>query len=234
MGFSFSEIYRKAIALFDDPKISKAYETSQVQFNKLMYTFLQNAISMFNNPLSISIRQAEHTEPKGTLETFEADGESNTFSLSGEFELMDNSVYDFVEGDLRVQGTINKETKTVTFPDVLPKGQQYAFEQYYVGEFTGSFTGYSPGSGTDEAVNGYIKDILARLLVKAWGEEERNWLLDIRNIMQDSDFKIMSNDKILRSKNEWIDQLDAEIYNYQNRLAWQIRFMNGSQRLGRG
>lgn len=76
MGFSFGDVYRKAIALFDDPKITKAYETSQVQFNKLMYTFLQNAISMFNNPLSISIRLAEYTEPKGTMEIFESDGET--------------------------------------------------------------------------------------------------------------------------------------------------------------
>lgn len=234
MGFSFGDVYRKAIALFDDPKITKAYETSQVQFNKLMYTFLQNAISMFNNPLSISIRLAEYTEPKGTMEIFESDGETQTFQLSDDFELMENSVYDYVEGEIRVRGSVNVDERTVTFPHVLPKGQQYAFEQYYIGEFTGNFSGYNPGSGGDQSVNGYIKDILARLLVKAWGEEERNWLLDIRNIMQDSDFKIMSNDKILKSKNEWIDQLDAEIYNYQNRLAWQIRFMNGSRRLGRG
>lgn len=39
MGFSFGDVYRKAISLFDDPKITKAYETSQVQFSKLMYTF---------------------------------------------------------------------------------------------------------------------------------------------------------------------------------------------------
>ena len=83
-------------------------------------------------------------------------------------------------------------------------------------------------------VVGYVKDILARLLVKAWGEEERNLLLDIRNLMQDSDFKIMSNDRILKAKNEWVDQLDSEIYNYQNRLAWQIRFMGGSKFIGRG
>ena len=52
--------------------------------------------------------------------------------------------------------------------------------------------------------------------------------------MQDSDFKIMSNDRILKAKNEWVDQLDSEIYNYQNRLAWQIRFMGGSKFIGRG
>lgn len=89
---------------------------------------------------------------------------------------------------------------------MLPEGQQYAIEQYYIGEFTDSFEGLTATKRLgNNLVIGYVKDILARLLVKAWGEEERNLLLDIRNIMQDSDFKIMSNDRILRSKNEWID-----------------------------
>ena len=52
---------------------------------------------------------------------------------------------------------------------------------------------------------GEIKDILARLLVKSWAESERNLLMDIRNILQDSDFKLTSNARILESKNKWID-----------------------------
>ena len=79
-----------------------------------------------------------------------------------------------------------------------------------------------------------IKDILARLLVKAWAESERNMLLDIRNLMQDSDFKITGNDRILKSKNLWVDQLDTEIMQLQNKLAWNIRFMNGSVNVGIG
>ena len=44
MGFLFSDVYTKAIALFDDPRITKAYETDRVQFSKIMYTYMQNAI----------------------------------------------------------------------------------------------------------------------------------------------------------------------------------------------
>lgn len=32
MGILFSDIYTKAIALFDDPKITQAYKTNIVQF----------------------------------------------------------------------------------------------------------------------------------------------------------------------------------------------------------
>ena len=31
-----------------------------------MYTYLQNAISMFNNPLSVSLRLSNYKEPIGT------------------------------------------------------------------------------------------------------------------------------------------------------------------------
>lgn len=235
MGILFSDVYRKAIALFDDPRITTAYETNPLQFNKIMYTYLQNAISMFNNPLSVSLRLSEYKEPKGIMQVFEGDGENSTFELDPEFEILDNSVYNYIEREILVQGTIDANTHTVSFPDVLPEGKQYAVEQYYVGEFTDNFEGLTNKNvqGANLVV-GYVKDILARLLVKAWGEEERNLLLDIRNLMQDSDFKIMSNDRILRAKNAWIEQLDSEIYNYQNRLAWQIRFMGGSKFIGRG
>ena len=52
--------------------------------------------------------------------------------------------------------------------------------------------------------------------------------------MQDSDFKLTGNDRVLKSKNLWVDQLDTEILQLQNKLAWNIRFMNGSQKIGRG
>ena len=90
MGILFSDVYRKAIALFDDPRITTAYETNPLQFNKIMYTYLQNAISMFNNPLSVSLRLSQYKEPKGIMQVFEGDGKNNKFELDPEFEIQDN------------------------------------------------------------------------------------------------------------------------------------------------
>ena len=186
MSILFSDIYEKAIALFDDPKITVAYQTNIVQFDKLMYTYLQNAISMFSNPASIGVRLSIYNEPVGTMEIF--------------------------EGDIKVEGEIDAENRTVIFPDILPEGKQYAFEQYYVGEFTDNFNGLNSNTSKgNNLIIGEIKDILARLLVKAWAESERNLLMDIRNVLQDSDFKLTSNANILKSKNNWVDQLDSEI-----------------------
>lgn len=235
MSILFSEIYEKAIALFDDPKITIAYSTNAIQFNKLMYTYLQNAINMFDNPLGISVRLSSFAPPVGTAEVFEGDGTTSTFTLDPNFEITENSLYEYTANGEIVQGELNIEERTVTFPIVLQEGEEYSFQQYYPGEFLDNFVDFN--ANTDKGNNmvvGRIKDILARLLVKAWAEEERNFLLDIRNLMQDSDFKIMSNDKILNAKNKWIEQLNNEILQYQNRLAWTIRFMDGSYMIGRG
>ena len=51
-----------------------------------MYTYLQNAISMFNNPVSVGMRLSMYNEPVGTMEIFEGDGENSTFVLDNEFE----------------------------------------------------------------------------------------------------------------------------------------------------
>lgn len=242
MSILFSDIYTKAIALFDDPKITKAYQTNKIQFDKLMWTYLQNAIALFTNPSSIGVRLANFNEPKGIMQTFEVSEIKNInedgsveFDLDTEFEILDNSLYTFIEGEVEVQGKIDKENHTVIFPHTIPNGMQYAIEQYYIGEFLDEFNGlHNSTSIGNQLIINEIKDILARLLVKSWGEGERNMLLDIRNIMQDSDFKITGNDRILKSKNEWIDQLDTEILQLQNKLAWNIRFMKGSTYVGIG
>ena len=235
MSILFSDIYEKAIALFDDPKITVAYQTNIIQFDKLMYTYLQNAITMFHNPASIALKLASYNEPSGVMQVWVSDGANSTLKLDDAFEIKENSEYLFIEGELTVEGVLNKDSRTVTFPDVLPEGKEYAFEQYYVGEFLDTFTNFNKKvPGSDTMVQNTIKDILARLLVRAWGEGERNLLLDIRNILQDSDFKLTPNNRILDSKNEWIDQLDSEIFQLQNRLAWMIRFTGSSTNIGRG
>lgn len=168
MSILFSDIYTKAIALFDDPKITIAYQTNKIQFAKIMYSYLQNAIAQFTNPASVGMKLSNYREPSGIMETFDSDGVNNSFKIDDSFEIKDNSFYCYIEGEVMVQGSFDKENRIVTFPDVLPVGNQYAFEQYYVGEFIDEFKGLnSCTSSGDNLIFGEIKDILARLLVKA-------------------------------------------------------------------
>ena len=243
MGILFKDVYTKSIALFDDPKITVAYETNIVQFEKIMYTYLQNAIGLFHNPAVIGMKLASYNSPVGKMETYGADGENREFDIDPQLiSIYSNTNYSngtidyvFIENNKYVKGNVDIINNKVIFPDVLPEGQEYALEVYYCGEFLNNFDNLNSLTTVgDGLVSVRVRDILARLLVRSWAEEERNMVLDIRNLMTDTDFKLMSNDKILTSKNNWIDQLDNEIFQMQNRLAWTVRFTNTATNIGRG
>lgn len=219
----FQDIYAKAIGLFDDPKITVAYNSNLMQFYKLMYVYLQNSISLFNNPLSVVRLLSDFEEPSGQMEIFESDGIQTTFTLDNAFQLKDNSVYHYVANGETIEGIIDKENRTVTFPFSLKEGEQFSIEQYCIGQFNCDFSTMASSKIVQMNIVNNIKDILARLLIKSWGENKRNFLLDIQNILTDSDFNLHSSSNVLRAKNSWIDQLDEEILQYQNKLAWNIR-----------
>lgn len=231
MSIKFSDIYKKAIGLFDDPDISTAYETNLIRFEKWMYVYLQNSISLFNNPSSIAFELALYNEPKGTMETFESNGVDKEFILDDNFELIEGSKYEFIANGKIVEGELFPEERKVVFPEVLEEGQAYSIEQYYCGEFLSEFSSITSDKGVGSSVQNQVKDILARMLVKSWAEETRNFLLDIQNILTDTDFKLHPASAALRSKNEWVKQIDAELLQYQNKLAWVIRY---AKEQGRG
>lgn len=223
----FQDIYAKAIGLFDDPKITAAYNSNLMQFYKLMYVYLQNSISLFNNPLSVVRLISNYEEPNGLMEIFESDGETVVFHLDEAFQLIEGSVYCFVADGEQVEATIDKTNRTITFPEKLPLGKQFSIEQYFAGQFVCDMSHLSSSALVQMNIVSNIKDILSRLLVKSWGENKRNFLLDIQNILTDSDFGLHSSSSALRAKNSWIEQLEEEIMQYQNKLAWNIRMSNG-------
>ena len=78
-----------------------------------------------------------------------------------------------------------------------------------------------------------VTGILARLLVKVWGENTRNYLLDIQNVLSDNDFKLHPSVPVLKAKVEWLNKIDEETNQMQNKLAHIIRFGRTSSNWGR-
>ena len=220
MKISFADIYEKAIGLFDDPRLTEAYKESTIRFQKLMYTYLQNSISLFNNPLEIAIQLSNYVPPKGTLETFENKVGDTVFTIDENFELTPNSSYEFIVDNKIVEGVLDATKRTITFPE---SGSAYSFEQYYPGEFDVNL-GSLGDAPTQRMALISIRDILARLLVRSWSEEKRNFLLDIQNILNDTDFKLHPASSALRTKNAWVEQLEDETAELSNKLAWLIKF----------
>lgn len=220
MKISFADIYEKAIGLFDDPRLTEAYKESTIRFQKLMYTYLQNSISLFNNPLEIAIQLSNYTPPKGITETFEASEAESVFVIDDNFELTPNSSYEFIVDNKIIEGIVDEVDRSVTFSE---SGKSYSFEQYFPGEFDVNL-GSLGDVGTQRMALVSIRDIMARLLVRAWSEEKRNFLLDIQNILNDTDFRLHPASSALRSKNLWVEQLENETAELSNKLAWLIKF----------
>ena len=47
----FEDIFNRAVNLFDDPDIRRAYELNPVEFSQTMRPYLINGLGMFANPL---------------------------------------------------------------------------------------------------------------------------------------------------------------------------------------
>lgn len=220
----FENVYNKAINLFEDPKIKKAYLTNKIQFCKLMYPFLNSSYSLFNNPSFVGVELSNVKDPSGQMEIFDADGNNKKFTLS--FTPIENSIFEYKQNGKVVEGIFNKDENSIEFPDVLEEGE-YSCEVYFPGCFLSDFN----FAYRDDLIQGNvtkIEDVLARMLVRAWGERTRNFLLDIQNILTTTDFKLHPASNALKSKVEWMSQLEQEISRLQNKLAFNVRFARNS------
>lgn len=217
----FEEIYNKAVVLFDDPKITTAYEENKITFCKHMYSFFNN-VSIYE-PVIIGQILSDVTNPIGQMEIFDADGMSSEFNV--EMDIPENSIIMFYADGNICNGIYNPDDKKVIFEgNILEEGKEYGLEYYYPGKYNGDFSSIS---GDDLVINDIeqkVKNILARLLVIAWAESVKNMLVDIQGILRDTDFKLTPNSQILSAKVKWIDDLYRQNLAEQNKLSWRIRY----------
>lgn len=217
----FEEIYNKAVVLFDDPKITTAYEENKIAFCKHMYGFFNN-VSIYE-PVIIGQILSDVTNPVGQMEIFESNGTSSEFDV--EMDIPENSIIMFYADGNICNGTYNAEDKTVAFEgNTLKEVKEYGLEYYYPGSYNGNFSSISNDDFVTNDIEQKVKNILARLLVIAWGESVKNMLVDIQGILRDTDFKLTPNSQILSAKVKWIDDLYRQNFAEQNKLSWRIRY----------
>lgn len=217
----FEDIYNRAVVLFDDPKITSAYELNKIVFCKYMYGYLQN-VAIFE-PIFIGQQLSANTiPPKGELELIEGDGEHDTFTL--QINIPENSIICFTEaGEDAPEASYDAVTKQVKFPHVLGPGEEYGVEYYFPGAYNVDFsTMFLRDIGAD--VTQRVIKILSRLLVTAWAESKRNMLVDIQGLLRDNDFKATPNNQILTAKNAWIEKLGKQNNADQTKLSWYLRY----------
>ena len=217
----FEEIYNKAVVLFDDPKITTAYEENKIAFCKHMYGFFNN-VSIYE-PVIIGQILSDVTNPIGQMEIFDSDGTTKEFIV--DMKIPENAILMFYADGKIINGNYNAETNVVNFDgEVLQSGKEYALEYYYPGSYNGDFSIISSDKIVIGDIEQKVKNILARLLVIAWAESVKNMLVDIQGILRDTDFKLTPNSQILSAKVKWVDDLYAQNLLEQNKLSWRLRY----------
>lgn len=224
----FSDIYERTVNLIDDPDINRAYLTNTIEFQKIMYNFLINGLSYITHPIKVTDALAQYNKPTGETEVGACEAGKQAYNI--EMDIPEDAEVVFYIDTPSKKGVLVKQQaeaaydvtdKTVTFVKPVSDGEQYEIEWYKAGEFTADFT--QAGAAIGSSMTKRVIEILARTTVIAWAEKEQNFLLDIRNLLNDTDFKLHSPANSLKTKTEWVNSLQFEIYSLQNRLDWDLR-----------
>lgn len=201
-----NEIYSKAISEFEDPSISSAYENNPIDFFKIMYNYHINAMPLFINPSSEIIKLNDRIEPSTQIELFDGNGLTKDFVLTT--IPLNGSFFNCLIGSTPVDGTFNYTTNTMTLTIIAPSGtENVSIEWYYPGQF-------------NQTLDNQEKNILACFLVSCWAEKEKNFLLDIRRLLNDTDFSLSAESTTMREKGNWYYSMREKAEKIMMQYAW--------------
>lgn len=217
----FKDIYNKAINLFDDPIIMRAYAEDAVRWEKLMYPYLENGVNKFTNPTKIAFLLVDQTLPSGQIETFVGNGTATYQTTAGSFTPTADADFSFYIGT-RVDKGATYDNGTVTFSENVPVGTTCAVEWYSGGHFNTDFSQAASRTVSAQVIEYRVKDILANALVLAWAEDEKNFLLDIKNLLTDHDFRIYSPANSIAAKQNWVNSIKFNLDTQTNKLSWDL------------
>mgnify|MGYP003307195680 CR=1 FL=1 len=218
----FYDIFERAFNLFDDPDISKKYYNDQAGFQKDMLDYLMIGKNKFTSPVSITDKLLVCEKPIGKQESDSGDG-SATYVLEQQVPHGGEGVgFTFRIGPDRVLGEYDPETNSVTFPREVNINETWSVTWFYAGAFTADFSGCLRSDFPMDAIMDKVITILAYGLLSAWGDKEVGRVLEVRNILTDTDFKMYSPANSARAKVEWRDQMNRDMDTLVSELNWRI------------
>ena len=220
---AYTDIYQRFINEVDDPQLNKAYATNPIEFQKLCYVFLENGLVYFTAPIKAAEMLSAREIPYGETEFFDGEG-TNVYTIT--MTIPENAEVICKIGK-EVDHSAEIAGSTVTFSRIVPVGTVCSVDYYVTTGFTGDFAkacgAMNVGSFTQRVV-----ELLAKSMVVAWADKEQNFMLDIRNLLNDTDFKLHSPANSLKTKTDWVKDLRYDIYSIQNKLDWDLRHQNRS------
>lgn len=229
----FKEIFETAFNLFDDPDLSKKYFNDQAGFQKEMLDYLLIGKNKFTSPVAITDKLTEYESAIGKYEEDFGDGGTD-YAL--EFEVPHNGVgvgFTFMINHEKVPG-VYIGNNTVRFSREVYDDEQWSVAWFYAGAFTADFSNCLRTDFPANAIMDKVKNILAYALLSAYGDKEVGRILDVRNILTDTDFNMYSPANSARAKVEWRNQMNKDMDTLVSELNWRIMSTpKGGSRFGK-
>lgn len=208
-GTSYFTVYKRAITEFKDPTLKNLLENDTVMFSQVMYNFLENAISLFTNPIPAQKRVNDRVPPKFYSQTFIGDGSNKQFTLTDapDASLIDDCLFEYTVDGNKVKGVYTDGIPTVTLDPAPFDGAEVIVNIYYVGNWN---------------VNLYPMEeyILSEFIMAAWSEYIQNDKLDIVRLLGDTDFKLTSVSSATTSKSSWYIVNRETVTKRMTKYAW--------------
>ena len=191
--------------MFSDPDIDKKYYNDQAGFQADMLDFLILGKNKFMSPVAITDQLIVCAEPQGKMETDNGNG-SDTYVLESAVVNQGQGVgFTYSINNEKVRGAYDPQTNSVTFERNVSTEETWTVAWYFAGAFTADFSSCLRSDFPMDAIMEKVINILAYALVSAWGDKEVGRVLEVRNILTDTDFKMYSPANSTRAKVEWRD-----------------------------
>ena len=220
----FSDIFDRAIFLFDDPDLNYFYNADPVGFQKVMLRYLLNGKERFSNPIEIASQLNIYDSLVSMRDDLTGTG-STEVPVDADFQPVDNCVFSFkINGKADPDAVYDSEARKVIYSQVVPEGTPCSVEYCYAGAFTNDITwSYNARYLTPAVIQSKVIDIMAHCTLLSWCEKEKNFILDIRNLLTDTDFKIYAPANAIRAKIDWFKNVQEELDDLICKLGWDVR-----------
>ena len=218
----FSDIFDRAFNLFSDPDIDQKYYNDQAGFQSDMLDFLIIGKNKFVSPVAITDKLNVYDAAVGYTESDSGDG-SSKYVL--EQQVANGGVgvgFTYRIGDEKVFGSYDPTDNSVTFSRPVESNETWVVSWFYGGAFTADFSGCFRSDFNMDAIMEKIINILAYALLSAWGDKEVGRVLEVRNILTDTDFNIYSPANSAKAKVEWRNQMNRDMDTLISELNWMI------------
>lgn len=208
---NFIDVYSRAMTLLKSPILSRLQDNDLYSYCIIMGQYLDTAITFYNPNPETYIRVSDRTESIDGFQSFEGDGEINTFILTGTILPTDESIFKVTIDDEDTKNyTFENSTKSIVFDSAPEDGSNIDVSWITTGNFN---------SLTNEDIT-----LLAMAICWAWAIQTQNNLLDIDRQPSDSDFKLHAEGTTIKGKIDWVKYYEEMFKRELSRADWRPLF----------